>query len=571
MHSVTSMVMARNTSNLTSRALIQLLTKHGVKHVVASPGSRNTPLLLALKACDELITTVIVDERVAAFYALGLSTVSSEPVAIVCTSGTALLNYAPAVAEAYYRKVPLIVISADRPMEWIDQDDSQTLRQFEALGNFVKNSYDLPSATSSDMPWYANRMINDALLTALKAPCGPVHINVQIAEPIGATAEIEDEPHRVIGMVTPREDLTVSESRTLGERLASPVKVMIVAGFMAPDSVLNKALNKIAELPNFIILTETIANLHGNEFITDIDATLSAMSETQQSELAPDIVITTGGALVSRFIKQYLRSVKPREHWHIGKSLTTIDCFRSLTTRVEMLPAVFFQQLASAMQPHREHSDYRRAWQIARDGARSVHQAFVSKSPWCDLKAFATFMPMIPRNYNLQFSNGTPVRYAQLFTMRTYHRCGCNRGVSGIDGSTSTALGASAVYKAPTLLITGDMSAQYDVGALGSGMLTPRFKMIVMMNGGGGIFHFIKSTRDLNIVGPCFDKPCFFPAQKLAAAYDMAYFAADSEESLRNIFPEFLSENSKPAMLAVFTDSELSGQILKEYFNQKHS
>lgn len=562
--------MARNTTNLTSRTLIELLAAHGVEHVIASPGSRNTPLLLALNASEKLHTTVIVDERSAAFYALGLSTVSGKPVAIICTSGTALLNYAPAVAEAYYRKVPLIVISADRPMEWIDQDDSQTLRQFEALGNFVKNSYDLPSATSPDMPWYANRMVNDALLTAMNAPCGPVHINIQIAEPIGETEEIADEPARVIEMVTPREDLTVADSRLLGTRLASPTKVMIVAGFMSPDATLNKALNKIAALPNFIILTETIANLHGDDFISDIDATLSAMSESQRTALAPDIVITTGGALVSRFIKQYLRTIRPKEHWHVGKSLTTIDCFRSLTTRVEMLPAVFFQQLASAMQPHRAPSDYRRAWQVARDGARSIHQAFVSKAPWCDLKAFSTFMPLIPRNFNLQFSNGTPIRYAQLFTMRTYHRCDCNRGVSGIDGSTSTALGASAAYKAPTLLVTGDMSAQYDVGALGSGMLTSRFKMIVMVNRGGGIFHFIKATRDLDIVGPCFDDPCLFPAQKLAAAYDMEYFEADSEETLRNVMPAFIAENNRPAMLAIYTDSELSGQILKEYFNQKH-
>lgn len=562
--------MARNTTNITSRMLVELLALHGVKQVVASPGSRNTPLLLALKASDKLNTTVIVDERTAAFYALGIAAVSGSPVAVVCTSGTALLNYAPAVAEAYYRKVPLIVISADRPMEWIDQDDSQTLRQYEALSNFVKNSYDLPSATSMDMPWYANRMVNDALLTALKAPCGPVHINVQIAEPIGETEDIEDESQRFIEMITPREDLTVADSRELGMLLASPVKVMIVAGFIAPDAVLNKALNKIAALPNFIVLTETISNLHGDDFISDIDATLSAMPDKQREELAPDIVITTGGALVSRFIKQYLRRVKPKEHWHVGKSLTTIDCFRSLTKRIDMLPAVFFRQLASAMQPHKTPSDYRRSWQIARDGARSVHQAFVAKAPWSDLKAFATFMPMIPRNFNLQFSNGTPVRYAQLFTMRAYHRCDCNRGVSGIDGCTSTALGASMAYKSPTLLITGDMSAQYDVGALGTGLLTPRFKMIVMVNGGGGIFHFIKSTRDLDIVEPYFDKPCRFPAKELAAAYDIEYFSADSEESLRREMPLFIAEAARPAMLAINTDSQISGQLLQEYFNQKH-
>ena len=172
-------------------------------------------------------------------------------------------------------------------------------------------------------------------------------------------------------MVTPREDLTVSEARILGDYLASPKKVMVVAGFMAPDSTLNKALRKLSMLPNVIILTETIANLHGEDFVSDIDATLSAIPDDRKSEFAPEVVITLGGALVSRFVKQYLREIRPLEHWQIGKSLTTVDCFRCLTKRVEMQPGLFIQQLASAMQPHRSECDYRKKWIIARDAARS--------------------------------------------------------------------------------------------------------------------------------------------------------------------------------------------------------
>ena len=154
------------TTNSTARTLAYLLRSHGVQHVVVSPGSRNAPLLIAIASCPEIQTTVVIDERSAAFMALGISDTTQQPTALICTSGTALLNYAPAIAEAYYRKTPLIVISADRPTEWIDQDDSQTLHQYEALANFVKQSYDIPAHNSESNVWYANRIINDAIITA---------------------------------------------------------------------------------------------------------------------------------------------------------------------------------------------------------------------------------------------------------------------------------------------------------------------------------------------------------------------------------------------------------------------
>lgn len=559
-----------NTANFASRCLIELLESKGIKYAVASPGSRNTPLLVALSRSERIRSYVVVDERSAAFVALGLAAVSQSPVAIICTSGTAMLNYAPAVAEAYYRRLPLIVISADRPLEWIDQDDSQTLRQRGALQNFVKNSYDIPAYDSPEMRWYTNRIINDALLTATQLPAGPVHINVQIPEPIGAMTAIASERQRVIDMITPREDLTVAFARELGKELASPLKVMVIAGFMQPDATLNTAIKKLSELPNFIILTENLSNLHGQDFVSDIDATLASLTDEEKEMMRPDVVITFGGALVSRFVKQYLRKCAPAQHWHVGKSLTTIDCFKSLTKRIEMLPAIFFQQLASAMQPHRQPSDYRARWIVLRDRARSVHQSFVAKAPWCDLKAFSVLMPLIPRNWNLQLSNGTPVRYAQLFTMKAFHRVDCNRGVSGIDGSTATAIGACMAYKsAPTILISGDMSAQYDIGSLGCGCIPSRFKMIVIDNGGGGIFRFIKSTRDLDIVNDFFAKPCCLPIAEIAGAYGFKVWHASDETELRKNFAEFSEATDAPALLVIHTSGEISAKALIEYFQIK--
>lgn len=291
-----------NTLKEICRDLASQLAARGVRFAVLSPGSRNAPIVMALERHPDISTKVVIDERSAAFIALGYAAQSGEPVAVVCTSGTALLNYAPAVAEAFYRKVPLIVISADRPMEWIDQDDSQTIRQHEALANYVKASYNLTDIELPNLKWYANRQINDALTVALTGRRAPVHINIQLSEPLTATTAVDSEKFRKIAVVEPEAVLPTAEARRLGTLLASPRKVMIVAGFNPPSPTLNRALRRLAALPNFIVLTETVSNLHANEFISRIDTTLSAMTEEERLQMAPDAVITLGGALVLSLI-----------------------------------------------------------------------------------------------------------------------------------------------------------------------------------------------------------------------------------------------------------------------------
>lgn len=550
--------------------LADLLEANGVKDIVLSPGSRNAPLIVALSRREGLRCLTVVDERVAAFTALGIGLQSGAPVALVCTSGTALLNYAPAVAEAFYRKVPLIVVSADRPAQWIDQDDSQTMRQPGALAAVVKETYDIPAdiERTPDGLWLANRLINDALLTALSGRRAPVHINLRLDSPLNNTsAAYLPGSARKVTAITPRADLPVAEIRALGCRLASPRRVMIVAGFSAPDSVLNRALGRLAELPNVVVLTETTANLHSPRFLSRIDMLLSAMTPEERAAMRPDTVITTGGALVSRHVKEYLRSLEPLDHWHVGLSHTTIDCFRRLTVRVDMEPGIFFRQLASAMQPHRAASDYSAAWQSVNRRAAARHDSYVSSAPWSDLRAFAAIIPAIPPRWNLHLSNGTPVRYAQLMDCSAIHRTDCNRGVSGIDGSTSTAIGAAVAYRqAPTLLISGDMSAQYDIGAFFASHVPDRFRMIVIANGGGGIFRFIGATREMPELGQRLAVGVDLPWAHIARGLGWDYHEAASEEALREAFPRFAAETGRPALMIVRTPGAESAEVLRNYF-----
>lgn len=560
-----------NISNRICRAVVGLLPKHGVRKVFASPGSRNAPLLVAVSRCEQLSSEIVVDERSAAFMALGYSSISREPVALICTSGTALLNYAPAIAEAYYRRIPLIVVSADRPKQWIGQDDSQTLVQPGALSNYVKRSYNIAASDSDDELWFANRVTNDALLSAVTGRVGPVHINVQLSEPLNEMQEVNDEPFHVtrkIDIIKPKPSIDVRQTRALGSVLASPAKVMIICGFMNPDRTLNKALLRLCKLPNIIVLTETISNLHGSgEFIESIDATLASIREADRESMKPDYVISCGGAIVSRHVKDFLRSTRLKGHWHVGEADDTIDCFKQLSLRVELDPSLFFQQLASAMQPHIAECDYALKWRVVASRAHSLTDSYVSRIGWSDMKAFSTLIPMIPRRWNVQYSNGTSIRYAQIFGWKQYHRCDCNRGVSGIDGSTSTAIGASIAYRNDvTLLVSGDMSAIYDVGALTSKCIPAQFKMIVINNNGGGIFRFIKSTSSMDIRESMLAVSGIPSVDSFAAAAGFKVFKADNEIDFRSAFIEFASESERPSLLVVDTQSADSAGIMNVFF-----
>lgn len=545
------------------QTIAALLRMHDVRDVVISPGSRNVPLIQAVDEEDSLRKHVVIDERTAAFMALGLAQAGGTPVAVVCTSGTALLNYAPAVAEAFYQHLPLIVISADRPGQWIDQDDSQTIRQPGALANFVKYSCDLPDYDdpSGEMGWYARRCVNDALLAAVSADPGPVHINVQLSEPLLCDFPVLEDI-RPIRCVRAADALTREQLKELAAMLGCQ-KVMIVAGFMPPSSVMSEGLAMLASLPNVVVLAETTANVYGRGIFHCVDRILTLV-HGKEADLSPDIVITVGGPLVSRHLKAFLRSAPGVRHWSVGHSHVSADVFKHLEMRINARADKFIHSIADVLVHEHMASDYAAAWHALRESDKLRHDMRVSQSGWSSLKAFATFWPIIPPRTNVQLSNGTCVRYAQLFHNPSIHSCHCNRGVSGIDGCTSTAIGASIIYEGMTLLITGDMSFAYDSGALA--LPAPdRFKIIVMNNGGGGIFRFIKATRNYSKIEKYLCADPHVQVKSLAESNGYAYFRADSEESLRGGFGAFIDAPSR-AILEIVLSPDMDAQAITDYF-----
>ena len=548
------------TDKLQCQILVETMHFHGVNHAVVSPGSRNAPLIIALSR-SRIKTHIVVDERSAAYVALGMAQQLKAPVALVCTSGTALLNYAPAVAEAYYQKIPLIVVSADRPQEWIDQDDSQTIRQFKALDQFVKRSYDIPARCDDDTAvWYAERIAHDAMMEATSLRRAPVHINVQLAEPLNG---LTTEPYKLRRIHHfPSYDGICSDDiiKLKGQLLHK--RVMIIAGFMELNEPLRQALNAIAVNDYAVVLTETISNMADDFTINAIDRTLLAIDENDK-RYYPDVVITIGGAIVSRKIKAFLRKVKP-DHWYVGLNDVTVDCFQSLTRRIEANPDTFIPTL---FQDSLTVKSFCTIWKDAHTAGLRRHHKYLEKIGWSDMKAYETifdFYQQNPDNLIMHLSNGTTIRYAQLFGDRVIAPNFCNRGVSGIDGCTSTAIGA-AMVNGPAVLITGDMSFLYDISALSA--ITPKLqlKIVVVDNGGGGIFRFIDSTSSLPELEKYFVVKRNLDVEKVAASFGIKTYRADNADSLYEQLSNMMVEDG-PAVLVVKTDGKRSAEILKNYF-----
>ena len=548
------------TDKLQCQILVETMHFHGVNHAVVSPGSRNAPLIIALSR-SRIETHIVVDERSAAYVALGMAQQLKAPVALVCTSGTALLNYAPAVAEAYYQKIPLIVVSADRPQEWIDQDDSQTIRQFKALDQFVKRSYDIPARCDDDTAvWYAERIAHDAMMEATSLRRAPVHINVQLAEPLNG---LTTEPYKLrqIHHFPSYDGICSDDIIKLKEQLLHK-RVMIIAGFMEMNEPLRQALNAIAANDYAVVLTETISNMADDFTINAIDRTLLAIDENDK-RYYPDVVITIGGAIVSRKIKAFLRKVKP-DHWYVGLNDVTVDCFQSLTRRIEANPDTFIPTL---FQDSLTVKSFCTIWQDAHTAGLRRHHKYLEKIGWSDMKAYETIFDFYQQNSDnliMHLSNGTTIRYAQLFGDMVIAPNFCNRGVSGIDGCTSTAIGA-AMVNGPAVLITGDMSFLYDISALSA--ITPKLqlKIVVVDNGGGGIFRFIDSTSSLPELEKYFVVKRNLDVEKVAASFGIKTYRADNADSLYEELSNMMVEDG-PAVLVVKTDGKRSAEILKNYF-----
>lgn len=552
--------------------LMDLFEMKGIRKLVMSPGSRNAPLLFSFSRNPAFEKYVIADERSAGFFALGLALASGEAVGLVCTSGTAMLNYAPAVAEAFYRGIPLVAVTADRPAEWIDQDEGQTIRQEGAMAGFVKSYCSLRAEfDTSASAWYANRRLNEVLNHALMPRRGPVHINMSFCEPLYGTSSGYSGKERAITFVRERQELPEEVWDMLVRRFLEAPRVMIVAGFYPPDEDVSAALRDICKFPHTVLFAESLSNIRTDTGICTADRVLAAAGEDES--LYPELLISFGGSLVSRMLKTFLRRAKPAEHWGIDERFPAPDTFCALTHHICTGASGFWKEFAGRLKDKAPESlspegvSYAGSWQKIKRKADLLHRTFMADAGWSDLKAFEVILRHIPHDAALHAANSTPVRYLQLFEHA--HYAGgewSNRGTNGIEGATSTAMGFSEVYSGTTLLITGDLSFMYDSNALWMPYVNGRIRVIVMRNGGGGIFRFIPGPDSLKELETCFETPLEVPVREMAGAYGWRYMKAASAEELETVLPSFFASGDRAVLLEVETPRFENAPVLKSYF-----
>lgn len=546
------------------RLLVQLFQAAGLRHAVLSPGSRNAPLAEEF-AASPLQCFSVVDERSAAFFALGLSKEEDLPAVAVCTSGSAVLNYYPAVAEAYYSRIPLIVVSADRPADWIDQAIGQTIRQDHVLASHTVYNTTLHEGDDPQTAWYNRREIS-AAIQAARRESAPVHINVPLSEPLYQTIDLsEGEPAPILTREPATATTLSPESReNILHLWQESRRKMILVGASRRSETLEKHLRQLARESDTVVLCETTSNLHGEDFFEHIDRIVLPLSPDTASALYPDLLITCGGMVVSKKIKTFLKAASPRYHLHVSP-YTWPDTYMSLTHRIPMSGEAFFPLLCGA-----ESTDegYLRAWKQLDQKQELAHREYCQRVPYSDFKVWELLSHALPPHTHLEVANSAAIRYNQLFPLPQSVTVSCNRGTSGIDGSTSTAVGAAvALSPRPVTLVSGDLAFLYDNNALWNDHIPAEMRIVVINNGGGGIFRILNGARTSPICSRYLQAAHRKSVEPLARLHNWEYRAADDTESLQGALRDFWEPSSRPRMLEVFTREEDNDEVLRGYFS----
>lgn len=542
--------------------LANIFIKEGIKDIVISPGSRNAPMMLTFPEYEEFNIYSIIDERSAGFFALGIAQKTRRPVVLNCTSGSALLNYAPAVAEAYYQQVPLIVLSADRPEKLIDQGDGQAIQQQDVYQNFIRKAVHLPEDIHSkkDLESY-QKLIFEAIDATRFPVMGPAHINVPFDEPI--YEEKEKSNIDLIDFKSESQAYRLEKSRLeeLKLKWSLAAKKMIIVGQMPPNEELNLILQEISNKQDVIVLTESTSNLHSDIFVSKIDQTLTQIKPKNEKSFLPDLILTIGGHIVSKKIKAWLRKNENPEHWHISMDRCAPDVFFNITEHIKSEEVLFLKSLAKQSS---SSSLFQKLWMDAANKTDEFQRKFLEQITYSDLMVFREIHQCLKGKIQLHFANSTPIRYSQFFNFDKESIIDSNRGVSGIDGSVSTALGQSLCFDGQTILITGDLSFFYDNNALWNHYLHPNFKIILINNGGGGIFRFIDGPLNSGKID-LFETPHTRTAESIAREFGMNYKTCHSEQDLKVKIVEFF-HSDQASVLEVITPRVLNDQVLKEYF-----
>lgn len=584
--------------------LTSLLLEYGVSDAVVCPGSRNAPIVHNLSQCQSIRCHPVTDERSAGFYALGIAQATQRPTVVCVTSGTALLNLAPAVAEAYYQHVPLVVVSADRPVQWIDQLDGQTLPQPDALGRFVRKAVSLPephvaSVGSGDgleaagkgalsdgdkrldeERWMCRRLVNEALHAATCRQPAPVHINVPITEPLFAF-DVAELP--VAKRFRQMEKVSfLNQQRQLFERFFSADRPMIVIGQMAYGIISPETIRSLSQ--HYVVMAEPLSNLHYQTIHFDEAVrVVESLDRNESLQYVPDYIIYIGDTLVSKPTRRWLRSTKATscvitpDALDIHDPITTLeDIVECPLEDVDMLLSSFcdiydnpedFEDDEDVMAHEDSRHGFHACWQQLLDRCAERAEAYEPGfSQMATVKYFEEQLADLDTDICVHYANSSAVRLACIYAQ---HYVWCNRGVNGIEGSLSTAAGFSLATDALTVCVIGDLSFFYDQNALWNSNIGGNLRIVLLNNSGGGIFRQLKGLDKSPVATSFVAAQHETTAQGICTQNDIGYISAkDMGEMQIGIVTLLTRETNRPMLLEVFTDVDEDMKAYSMYFSQ---
>lgn len=551
----------RSSAKHNAQYLAQLLKQHKCTTIVIAPGSRNAPLLIAFSQDEAYRCVSVPDERVAAFTAMGMTLEKREPVAVICSSGSAAVNFYPAVAEAYYQDLPLVLITADRPKELIDQGIGQTMRQEDIFEQHIQYSANLLRDPADDMAKaYNQRLINEALLATAK---GPVHINVPFDEPLYETTETLVEA-RFIDEVKGERVLRTSKLNALAEVWNNSPKIWVLAGQLLPDDELEETLNQLNLKSPFLIFSESLSNLHCGCNIHCIDRLINTLSESEKEALQPDLLISIGGEVVSKMVKKYLRTYTPKQHWYVNERTDFQDTYGALTQHVQVHPALFFKALET--QVAAKPVEWRDKFLDLDQARMKALPTYLEQAVFSDFTAFKQVLDHLPEGSILHCANSTSVRYAQLFDHPKDILHFANRGTSGIDGCTSTAVGHAMATDNMITLITGDVAFLYDSNAFWNNALPANLRVVVLNNSGGNIFRIIEGPDDSAHFEVYQETVHQHKLEGVAHTFGLDFMSAQSAVELEHCLTDFYTDSKRIKVLEISTSRLDSPKVLKGFF-----
>lgn len=550
--------------------LTSLLLEYGVSDAVVCPGSRNAPIVHNLSVCEAIRCRPVTDERSAAFYALGLAIATRRPTVVCVTSGSALLNVMPAVAEAAYQHVPLVVISADRPQQWIDQLDGQTIPQSDALGRFVRKAVQLPEPHNDEERWLCRRLVNEAMHLATCRQGAPVHINVPISEPL---FEFSTEQLPQLSRFNNIKRAAINDaSMDMPDAFHEAKRPMIVIGQLAHGTISHETIRSLSE--KYVVMSEPLSSpsymtIHFDEAIRYIVSDNSSINDDEDDKTAyyPDYVIYVGDTLVSKPARRFLRNAKAPSCLITPDAADIHDPLMTLTDIVECDSVSINALLASLCDAPDtdERCRFHDRWQSFLDACAAHADAYAPEySQMATVKYFEEQLADLDIDICVHYANSSAVRLACIYAQ---HYVWCNRGVNGIEGSLSTAAGFSLATHDMTVCVIGDLSFFYDQNALWNSNLRGNLRIILLNNRGGGIFRQLPGLSDSPAADDLVMASHENTAQGICTQNDIGYMSAKNMDEMQiGIVTLLTRESERPMLLEVFTDSNDDVKALEKYF-----